>query len=115
MTWSTNGTSIAFVHNNDIYYKPKIHKDLVCRITASGRPDIFNGIPDWLYETEILKTDHTLWFSPDGQYLLYVTFNDTKVGEYRYPWYDSRNPKIKYPEIRSIKYPKVSECGKCLI
>ncbi|KAK9732357.1 Prolyl oligopeptidase family [Popillia japonica] len=109
VTWSTNGTSIAFVHNNDIYYKPKIHKDLVCRITASGRPDIFNGIPDWLYETEILKTDHTLWFSPDGQYLLYVTFNDTKVGEYRYPWYDSRNPKIKYPEIITFNDTKVGE------
>ncbi|GJQ82661.1 hypothetical protein Trydic_g19678 [Trypoxylus dichotomus] len=107
VTWSTNGTSIAFVHDNDIYYKPKIHKDLVCRITASGRSDVFNGIPDWLYETEILKTDHTLWFSPDGQYLMYVTFNDTKVGEYRYPWYDSRNPRVRYPEIRSIKYPKV--------
>ncbi|XP_071053526.1 inactive dipeptidyl peptidase 10 isoform X2 [Onthophagus taurus] len=106
-TWSTNGTSIAFVHNNDIYYKPKVQKDLVCRITSTGGEDIFNGVPDWIYETEILKTDHTLWFSPDGLYLMYATFNDSKVGEYTYTWYDSGNPKAKYPEVKSIKYPKV--------
>lgn len=95
------------MHNNDIYYKPKMQKDLVCRITSSERPDVFNGVPDWLYETEVLKTDHALWYSPDGQYLMYATFNDTKVGEYKYQWFNSGNPQAAYPDIRGIKYPKV--------
>lgn len=32
------GTSqaIAFVYNNDLYYKPKVQSDLVCRITTTG-------------------------------------------------------------------------------
>ncbi|KAK4884834.1 hypothetical protein RN001_001105 [Aquatica leii] len=108
VTWSPDGTSIAFIHDNDIYYKPKIHKDLVCRITKSGKPNIiYNGVPDWLYEVEILKTDHTLWFSPDSQYLLYLSFNNTRVGEYNYPWYDSKNVKVKYPIIKTLRYPKV--------
>lgn len=68
---------------------------------------MFNGIPDWLYEEEILKTDHTLWFSPDGMHLLYISFNDTNVGEYSYPWYDSKNTETKYPKIEKIRYPKV--------
>ena len=29
--------AIAFVHENDIYYKPKVQGELVCRITTSGR------------------------------------------------------------------------------
>lgn len=70
---------------------------------------IYNGVPDWLYESEILRTDHTMWFSADGQYLMYLSFNDTKVGEYNYPWYDSKNSKIRYPTIRSVRYPKVSK------
>ncbi|XP_049817276.1 inactive dipeptidyl peptidase 10 [Aethina tumida] len=107
-TWSPDGTGIAFVHENDIYYKPKVEKDLVCRITNTGQAGVvFNGVPDWLYETEILKVSHTVWFSPDGMYLLYVTFNDTLVGEYRYPWFESDNTKVTYPKIKSFRYPKV--------
>lgn len=107
-TWSPDGVAIAFIHDNDIYYKPKVQKDLVCRITKSGRADIYNGVPDWLYESEILKTSHTLWFSPDGMYLLYLTFNDSMVEEYKYTWYDASNVNTKYPRIRSVRYPKVS-------
>jgi Dipeptidyl peptidase IV (DPP IV) N-terminal region len=28
--------AIAFIHDYDIYYKPKIHSDLVIRVTSSG-------------------------------------------------------------------------------
>lgn len=28
--------AIAFVHENDLYYKPKVQNDLVCRITTTG-------------------------------------------------------------------------------
>ena len=108
-TWSHDGTAIAFVYENDIYYKPKVEKDLVCRITNTGQPNIiFNGIPDWLYENEILKTSYALWFSPDGYYLLYITFNDTNVGEYKYSWYNSKTPSIIYPQIKSFRYPRVT-------
>ncbi|XP_076260246.1 inactive dipeptidyl peptidase 10 isoform X2 [Rhynchophorus ferrugineus] len=107
-TWSHDGGALAFVHNNDIYYKPKVEKDLVCRITNTGLSNvIFNGVPDWLYENEILKMDHALWFSPDNSYLLYLRFNDTNVGEYKYPWYNSKNSDTIYPQIRSFRYPRV--------
>lgn len=32
--------AIAFIHDYDIYYKPKIHSDLVIRVTANGEHDI---------------------------------------------------------------------------
>ncbi|ENN83611.1 hypothetical protein YQE_00034, partial [Dendroctonus ponderosae] len=107
-TWSHDGSAIAFVHNNDIYYKPKVEKSLVCRITNNGHPQrMFNGVPDWLYETEILKTSHAMWFSPDNYYLLYLSFNNSRVGEYSYAWYNSKNLDAIYPEVRSFRYPRV--------
>lgn len=33
--------AIAFVHENDIYYKPKVQGELVCRITTTGEFLIF--------------------------------------------------------------------------
>lgn len=29
--------AIAFVYENDLYYKPKVQNDLVCRITMTGK------------------------------------------------------------------------------
>lgn len=29
--------AIAFVYENDLYYKPKVQNDLVCRITNTGK------------------------------------------------------------------------------
>lgn len=106
-TWSPNGSAIAFVYENDVYYKPFMQKELVCRITSNGADGVFSGVPDWLYESELLPTDHALWFSPDGMNLLYLSFNDTLVEDYKYPWYDSKNPHEKYPKIKTVKYPQV--------
>lgn len=107
--WTPDGTGVAFIYNNDIYYKPKIEKNLICRITNSGVKNlIYNGLPDWLYENEILKTAHTMWFSPDGLYLLYLSFNNTAIEEYKYTWYGAEAGQQEiYPEIKTFRFPRV--------
>ncbi|XP_050425787.1 LOW QUALITY PROTEIN: dipeptidyl aminopeptidase-like protein 6 [Adelges cooleyi] len=81
-------------------------------ITTSGVPGIIsNGVPDWLYEEEILKSRKAMWTSSPSNpkiMLLYATFDDTDVGEYKFPMYlntgfADRHP---YPVIRSLRYPK---------
>ncbi|XP_072948224.1 inactive dipeptidyl peptidase 10 [Epargyreus clarus] len=108
--WAPAGSGLVFVHDNDIYYKPKVLKPLVCRITNTGVPGvIFNGVPDFLYETEVLRLDRALWFSPDGQTLMYATYNDSLVKEHKYPWYGLDQPEPPaYPTIRTLRYPKVN-------
>lgn len=50
------------------------------RLTDIGVPGIiYNGVPDWLYQEEVLPKPEALWPSPNGKQLLYATFNDTKV------------------------------------
>jgi hypothetical protein len=35
--------AIAFIHDYDIYYKPKIHSDLVIRVTSNGEFSCWNS------------------------------------------------------------------------
>lgn len=80
----TPSQAIAFVYENDLYYKPKVQSDLVCRITSTGKMGvIYNGVPDWFYSNvPDLKSD-TITFSSDGSFLSYFTFNDTWVNQYK--------------------------------
>ncbi|XP_060807128.1 inactive dipeptidyl peptidase 10 [Amyelois transitella] len=106
----TPGGGLVFIHDNDIYYKPKVLKTLVCRITKNGVPGvIFNGMPDFLYETQVLRLDRAMWFSPDGQTLMFISYNDSQVQQHKYPWYglDQQEPPA-YPSIRTLRYPKVN-------
>ncbi|XP_049834245.1 inactive dipeptidyl peptidase 10-like isoform X2 [Schistocerca gregaria] len=107
--WSPRGSSLAFVHDNDVYYSADPRRRAPVRVSSSGVPNtVFNGVADWLYEEEILKSSGAMWFSPDGRYLLYATFNDTRVGELRYPWYGTaQKDRPQYPQLRTLRYPKV--------
>lgn len=78
--------AIAFVHHNDIYYKPKVQGELVCRITQTGAAGVlYNGVPDWTYENvpELESRRSSIAFSPDGLFLAFLTFNDSEVNEYK--------------------------------
>ena len=46
--------------------------------------------------------------SDDGHLMLYATFNDTLVEEQRFPWFGTKDESNVYPEIRSLRYPKVN-------
>ena len=59
-----------------------------------------------LYAEEVLSTDHALWWSPEGGYIVYLMFNDTEVQPFQFPVYGSRTNQ--YTEIESIAYPKVT-------
>ena len=40
---------------------------------------VFNGIPDWVFEEEVFEDNYALWWSPDGNKLVWGHFNDTEV------------------------------------
>ncbi|KAK3914477.1 Inactive dipeptidyl peptidase 10 [Frankliniella fusca] len=106
--WGPTGSQLVLVQDNDIYYKANgSAQSRVLRLTSSGKQGVvFNGIPDWLYEVEILRSNRAVWISPDSTYLLFASFNDTRVGELKYPWYGGLQEGLKYPKIRTLRYPK---------
>ncbi|XP_050544681.1 prolyl endopeptidase FAP-like isoform X2 [Daktulosphaira vitifoliae] len=102
--WLPTGNGLVFVYKNDLYYKIQASRSSrIIRITYSGSSVIYNGIPDWLYQEEIFKSDKAFWFSPTGRFMAYASFNDTLVGEYKYPVYNERS---QYPYYQSLRYSK---------
>jgi dipeptidyl-peptidase-4 len=82
---------------------------IVTQVTDDGSEAWFNGIPDWVYEEEELEGRSAMWFSPDGKYLAFLSFDDTAVPEITVPHYfgNSNNLYVQpYPREEKIRYPK---------
>ncbi|XP_058063063.1 venom dipeptidyl peptidase 4 [Anopheles bellator] len=106
--FTPKGQAIVLVYKYDIYYKPSARAPQTYRLTKNAVPGIvYNGVPDWLYEEEILHANKAIWLSTDGHLMLYTTFNDSLVQEQQFAWYGTSSGDINlYPEIRSLRYPK---------
>lgn len=100
------GKGLAYIESNNIYYNDFEGMPII--ITSDGIPGvIYNGIPDWVYEEEVLGSDAASWFSPDGRNLAYVRFNDEDVKEAVYEMYGEGDRQ--YPEEIHLRYPKVGD------
>jgi len=58
---------------------------------------------------DILKRDNAVWISPDGQKLVYATFNDTMVEEFKWKIFGAPSDALlnPYPKEEKMRYPKV--------
>ncbi|XP_045623531.1 venom dipeptidyl peptidase 4 isoform X2 [Procambarus clarkii] len=107
-TWAPTDDAMAFVSHNDLYYTTGPDLDTMYRLTDTGQiGSIFNGIPDWVYEEEILSSNSALWFNSNGKRLAFATFNDSHVDTMNFPLYGRPGDlAFQYPIQQSIKYPK---------
>uniref|UniRef100_A0A6A7G5S2 Venom dipeptidyl peptidase 4 n=3 Tax=Hirondellea gigas TaxID=1518452 RepID=A0A6A7G5S2_9CRUS len=107
-TWAPKSDALAFVFHNDVYYTTSPALTTMYRISSTGQiGTIFNGVPDWVYEEEILSSNSALWFSPEGGRLVFATFNDSLVDTMNFPLYGQYGElPFQYPFQQSIKYPK---------
>lgn len=103
-SWSPTSSSIAYIYKNDIFVKD-LASGKTTQITSDGSENIFNGKPDWVYEEEVFASDIVLWWSPQGDKITFLKFNDLLVPEFPIPYYVQSGHE-EYPEMVSIKYPK---------
>jgi len=102
-TISPDGSSVAFVRDNNLFVKDAV-STVEKQITTDGkRNSIINGICDWVYEEEFAFTQAYQW-SPDGKSIAYYRFDENEVPEYTVQFF-----KDIYPENYTYKYPKVGE------
>ncbi|XP_045420579.1 dipeptidyl aminopeptidase-like protein 6 isoform X2 [Lemur catta] len=100
--WGPKGQQLIFIFENNIYYCAHVGKQAI-RVVSTGKEGvIYNGLSDWLYEEEILKTHIAHWWSPDGTRLAYATINDSRVPLMELPTYTGS----VYPTVRPYHYPK---------
>ena len=103
-TFSPDGSKVGFVLKNDLYFKDLASGKLT-RITTDGKQNaIINGASDWVYEEEFELVRAFQW-SPDGQHLAYLRFDEREVPEMTMDMYKGG----MYPEAVTFKYPKVGE------
>lgn len=111
--------SLILIQDNDLYLLANVGattsgqqlagKDspaaLPVRLTFTGQQEgIFNGIPDWLYEEEILADIPAFQVSPRATSLAYMSFNDSQVDLMPFSVYGSSEQV--YPRVQQIRYPK---------
>ena len=111
-TFSPDGTKIAFVRQNNLFYTD-LTSGSETQITSDGKFNyIINGAPDWVYEEEFEYNKAFEW-SPDGQYLAWVRFDESLVPQFSMTMFQGQEPALDqnkiYPGVTTFKYPKAGE------
>jgi dipeptidyl-peptidase 4 len=101
--FSPDGTKIAYVYDNNLYVYD-ITSGNNKAITTDGKWNhIINGNCDWVYEEEFSFSQAYQW-SPNGNYIAYYKFDESKVKEYQFTQFDN-----KYNKQYTYKYPKAGD------
>lgn len=102
--WLTSNDSLVFVAQNDVYisWRPG---DVGTKVSSGGAPMlVYNGIPDPMYEDEILRIGHAVWPAEGDNFIAYASFNDSLLPRHDYARY---SPDDQYnPQLYSQPYPK---------
>ncbi len=111
-TFSPDGSMIAFVRLNNLYYTD-LATGKETQVTSDGKFNyIINGVPDWVYEEEFEFNKAFEW-SPDGQYLAWVRFDESKVPQFSMTMFQGQEPSLDenklYPGVSTFKYPKAGD------
>jgi len=107
-TYSPDGSKIAFVKENNLYFK-NLATNKTTQITKDGKWNFtINGNCDWVYEEEFGFTKAFQW-SPKSDHIAYYRFDESKVPTYAFAVYDSL-----YPKQYSYKYPKAGEANSVI-
>ena len=108
---SPDGRRVAFVRDNDLYVYD-LEGARETRLTATGSPNMLNGLLDWVYQEEIYGRGQfrAHWWSPDSTTLAYLQLDETGVPRYTlvddveeplsvevtpYPRAGDRNPHVR--------------------
>lgn len=102
-TFSPDGKKVAYVFDNNLYLYD-VASGKTTAVTTDGKWNkIINGNSDWVYEEEFSFSKAFQW-SPDGAYLAYYKFDESRVKEYSFTFYnDEHNREYTY------KYPKAGD------
>ena len=111
-SWSPKGDAVVFTRENNMFIR-HLGSSSVNSITADGGPELFYGVPDWVYEEEVFQTESATWWSGDGKFVAFLRTDESNVPEFPVQYYFSRpsgkrprKGEEQYPEVREIKYPK---------
>lgn len=101
--FSADGSKVAFVRDYNLFYTD-LSTGKETQITFDGKEnEIRNGWADWVYEEELSQAKYFSW-SPDGNKLAFLRFDESQVKEFSMTIWGEL-----YPEEYKYKYPKAGE------
>ncbi len=101
--FSPKNDKIAYIAGRNLFYKD-LNTNKIVAITKDGAyNEIINGTTDWVYEEEFAITQAFDW-SPDGEFIAYLKFDESDVKEFTMNYYGEL-----YPTPYTFKYPKAGE------
>jgi dipeptidyl-peptidase-4 len=106
--WSPDGTRLAYVHDGDLFVV-SVGTGRVRRLTSGGSATRINGDPDWL-SSEELDVAHAYAWSPKGDALAFLSFDESGVTEFPIQQYlatDNTVERQRYP-LAGEKNPTVA-------
>lgn len=104
--WSPVGNALVLNYERNLYYKATPFANEIA-LTTDQNPSILNGVPDWVYEEEVISSNSATWFSPDGKQLAFMQFDDTPTNVINFPVYgEAGDIRFQYPYYRLVAYPK---------
>ena len=107
--FSPDGKKVAFVLNNNLYYKD-LASNKTTQVTEDGKiNEIINGVTDWVYEEEFSLVRAFDW-NKDGSQLAFIRFDETEVPEFSMDMYGTYGNDL-YPSQEIFKYPKAGEAN----
>ncbi len=111
-TFSPDGSKVAFVRENNLFYTDLLN-GAETQVTTDGKFNyIINGVPDWVYEEEFEFNKAFEW-SPDGQYLAWIRFDESDVPLFSMSMFQGQEPAMDenklYPGVSTFKYPKAGD------
>lgn len=105
--WSASTQALSFVYENNLYLQTNPTSAPVQVTTDGDLTYVFNGVPNWLYEEDVISDRISHYWSPDDSYVVYARIDDTEVPLQSWPVY---GPKTDvYGKIRQITYPKAGD------
>ena len=104
--FSPKNNKVAYVSENNLFYYDLLSKKTL-QITQDGvSGEIINASADWVYEEELEMTRAFAW-SPSGEYIAFLRFDERHVKEYTLQYWAGKNSL--YPYNYKYKYPKAGE------
>ncbi len=100
--FSPDGTRLAYVRKHNLYVRALSGKNEK-QLTKEKDENLLDGEVDWVYAEELDVRSNYFW-SPDGQQIVFLQMDETRV-----PTYPITDWMPTHPKVDQEKYPKVGD------
>lgn len=103
LEWSPMGHKLAIVYDFTVWMIEDLANPVLVKVSPDGSRNMdYYGIPDWMYEEEMISSNNVLYWNPSGSHMAFLHTNEEGVSQIEYTWYGD----AQYPETIKIAYPK---------